>query len=386
MLYPKVLTEDETLNEALSGKSIARYGDGELSLALGGDCIFQKRNTVLASELRKILTRPRPNLLVCIPNIEAPTKAAWSAYGASRFRDLYTDGPYGSAFISRPDSAPWIDRDDYWAKLARLWQGKDVTLVKGTNVSIRAEQLDALSVRVVHGPGEDAFSEIDRIDEEIGTPGGPVILCLGPTATVLAWRLSRRNVQGLDLGHVGLYMRHRGAYDTAPTDLASGNYREVLRQMHASRVWGDDGKLSAPTVQEFAEALRAKTVLDYGCGRGTLAHGLKDLKVQLYDPGVPKRGALPKPADLVVATDVLEHVEPARISAVLRHIWLLAGKGVYLTIGTAPADAVLPDGRNAHILVKPEQWWRDRICEFEWSKIRFEPTANGKGIRVWLTK
>lgn len=388
MTYPRVMSEEQTLDKALAGYCVARYGDGELSLALGGDCIFQKRNGVLANELRKILLRPRQNLVVCIPNCEAPTKKAWARYAGENYTRLYhPDLTYGSAFISRPDSAPWIDRPEYWDKLASLWRGKHVTLVRGTDVSLRAEGLDAASVRIIHGPGEDAWSEIDRIDEEIGTPAGPVLLCLGPTATVLAWRLSQRKVQGLDLGHVGLYLRHTGAYAIGPDDLTSPAYREQLRLLHARETWGEHGATHAAQVVACAHQLGAGSLLDYGCGRATLGKAVhtldKAIKVQIYDPGVAHRDGPPKPSDLIVATDVLEHVEPERLSTVLRHIFLLAIKGAYFTISCEPARETLPDGRNAHLIVKPPEWWLEQIRTLPWTSVSFDTK---KGVRVWLKK
>jgi len=384
MRYPDVYSEDETLDRALDGMPIARFGDGELSLALGGDCIFQDRNAVLSRELRKMLQRPRHNLLICIPNIEAPTKRSWKKYGEQRFRGLYTDGPYGSAFITRPDSAPWIDRPDYWEKMRGLWRGKDVVLVKGTEVSLRESQLDdARSVRVVTGPGKNAFTDIDRIDWEIGTPTGPVILCLGPTATILAWRLSRRNVRGIDLGHVGLYMRHVGAYAIKPEDLASPAYVEQLRDLHARQKWGHHGASHAPEILAFAHSQGMQTVLDYGCGEGTLARAVPTLKVQTYDPGVPHKDGIAKPADLIVATDVLEHVEPDKLNAVLRHIWLLAGKGAFLSISCQPARELLPDGRNAHLSIHTPECWLEKLETYGWGLYRFD---YHKGLRAWLTK
>lgn len=388
-MYPRVLSEDETLDRALAGASLARYGDGELNLALGGTCIFQRPNPVLAATLRKILQGSRPGLLVCIPNIEAPTKTSWRRYGEQRYRDLYTDGPYGSAFISRPDSAPWIDNAEYWARLETLWKGKHVTLVKGTDASIRPEQLDAHDVRIISGPGEDAFTDIDRIDAEIGTPDGPVLLCLGPTATVLAWRLERRGVHALDLGHVGRYMRHRGAYAIDPVALASAHYREQLKQLHAHGGWGGHGASHAAEVLAFAKELKAGTVLDYGCGQATLQKALHPrLKVQNYDPGIRQYAALPKPEDLVVATDVLEHIEPEALDTVLTHISLLAGKGAFLVISCQPARERLPDGRNAHLSVHPAEWWETRMAlalhHGEWSNVRSQVFS--KGVRIWLTK
>jgi hypothetical protein len=39
--YPTVLSEDETIDLALKGHSLARYGDGEMSIMLGGNCVSQ---------------------------------------------------------------------------------------------------------------------------------------------------------------------------------------------------------------------------------------------------------------------------------------------------------------------------------------------------------
>jgi hypothetical protein len=120
---------------------------------------------------------------------------------------------FGSSFITRPDSAPWIDTPEFWADLASLWKGRDVVLVAGTERSLRVEQLVGVNdCRRVAVPRRDAYAEIDRIVEEIGLPAGPVLMCAGPTATVLAARLGKKGVQALDLGHIGMFMRHAGAY------------------------------------------------------------------------------------------------------------------------------------------------------------------------------
>jgi hypothetical protein len=83
--------------------------------------------------------------------------------------------------------------------------------------------------------------------------------------------------------------------------------------------------------------------------------------VRNYDPGIPADSALPAPADLVVCTDVLEHIEPEHLDAVLAHIFRLAQRAVFLQIALFPAKKTLPDGRNAHLIVQPANWWLDKI-------------------------
>jgi hypothetical protein len=214
MNYPEVLSEDNTLEFALQGRSLARYGDGELRLALGGTASAQRtQHPKLKQELREILAEPQ-KVLVCIPNAKAPTpKAAnWERYATGRYRELLQQPVYGSSFITRPDSAPWINRPEYWNRMRQLWSGRKIILVVGTARSLTPDIVarDAKSVVTVHGPATEAYADIDRIELEILSQDGIAILCLGPTATVLAARLARKGRQALDLGHVGMFMRRLG--------------------------------------------------------------------------------------------------------------------------------------------------------------------------------
>jgi hypothetical protein len=393
MKYPSVLSERNTLELAIAGKSIARYGDGELKLALGHDCISQKRDPDLAIALRSILVAGESKFAIaCIPNVYAKgTKPQWQEYGSPKYVELYNRGTaYGSSFITRPDSAPWIDTPEYWRRVADLWRGKDVLLVKGTERSLRESMLpEAASVRSIAAPRRDAWTFRAELFEEIGTHHGPVLLCLGPTATVMAWQLGARGVHGLDLGHIGMFMRHAGAYRYTPNDLASPRYREILQEMRLhQKGWGGDGAKHAAAVKKIVMFLNPDAVLDYGCGNGRLRQALKgeiEQRVLEYDPGIRGKEGLPKPCDLVVCTDVLEHVEPERISAVLDHLYRVAAKNAYLVIATRPANARLPDGRNAHLLVKPAKWWLGQLAAVGWHVLHDEE-REGRDLTVLLEK
>lgn len=388
MNYPKVMTEDETIDRALSGQSISRFGDGELRLALGRASVSQVAASPLRGELVTILRNKGP-ALVCIPNVHSatPNDRTWANYATADYVRLYGPGEFGSSFVTRPDSAPWIDRPDYWEKVSKLWADRDAVLVAGSPAkSFGAGALaSARSVRLVIAPERDAYSAIDRLAEEIGKPSGPVLLCAGAAATVLAARLARRGVWALDLGHMGHFMNHKGAYSIGPDGLASPEYRDQLRRKHREIKWGNSGASWAGEVIAFADEIGAGSILDYGCGRGTLAEALKPKgrRVMEYDPGIPAKAILPKPADLIVSTDVLEHVEPDRVDAVLVHMFNLANKGAYLVISLRPARELLPDGRNAHLTVQPAEWWVDRIIAAGW---KVDRTEVRKGLCVWATK
>jgi hypothetical protein len=367
-------------------QSIARFGDGELRLAVGGSAISQKADKRLALELRSILRDEVPGLMVGLPNFEkTPRQDVWAKYRKGKFAALYVSGrEYASSFVTRPDSAPWIDTPEYWSSVRQVWANREVVLIAGDRKSFTPELLSgASSVRTIAAPSKDAYSEADRIEREVGEHADLVILCLGATATVLAARLHKRGIHALDLGHLGMFMRHAGAYSFDRADLASEEYRRLLREKHSSMVWGKHGHSHEPEVAQLISQLGVKSVLDYGCGCATLSKALPEVKVQEYDPGIPGKDHLPKPADLIVCTDVLEHIEPQLLDSVLRHIFLLARRAAYFVIATRPARELLPDGRNAHLIVQPPEWWLAKLQQQGWTITRNEQR---KGLCIWAQK
>lgn len=123
---------------------------------------------------------------------------------------------------------------------------------------------------------------------------------------------------------------------------------------------------------------RIATILDYGCGKNSLAQALATLtpwvEVRSYDPNIEEYAELPAPAELVVCTDVLEHIEPVYLGEVLKHLASLAGDMIYLAIHTGPAVKELPDGRNAHLIQEGPAYWL-RLLEDHWqpANINYQP-------------
>jgi len=209
-VYPDVMSEMETLNLVLRGKSLARYGDGEFNLCTPtGRAKKQVHDERLSFRLRTIL-HDEEACLIGIPNLRSPTPKAefWSKY--ADFGWAFGNREYCSAFVTRPDSAPWIDRPDYWAKVERLWLGKRVTLVRGSDLSwTKADLVGAEKVHEIIWAGRNAWAGYGRLLEQIGTPEC-AILCLGPTATVLAVDLCAKGVHAIDAGHLGMFWKkHR---------------------------------------------------------------------------------------------------------------------------------------------------------------------------------
>lgn len=140
--------------------------------------------------------------------------------------------------------------------------------------------------------------------------------------------------------------------------LVSESYRNLNNALH-SRVssYGTSGRLWAPVVDFLADAARCNTILDYGCGKQTLQLALPNLRITGYDPAIPELSAHPRPHDLVVCTDVLEHIEPVYLNNVLSDLVRVVDTVGLVVVSTRPAKKVLDDGRNAHLIQKPPEYW-----------------------------
>jgi hypothetical protein len=203
------MTEAETLAFVCAGRSLARFGDGEFNLALRGKAKKQAANASLGARLRGIL-KDSGDCLVGVPNILSATpKAAFWAKYLTLASPLLTDRPYGSAFVTRPDSAPWVDTPAYWAAVETLWRGQRVVLVRGGKLSFQAEDLrGAAHVTEVVGPSINAWPQYHTLMAQVlAAQPARVLMCLGPTATVMACDLAGFGIHAVDVGHLGLFWK-----------------------------------------------------------------------------------------------------------------------------------------------------------------------------------
>jgi len=148
--------------------------------------------------------------------------------------------------------------------------------------------------------------------------------------------------------------------------LISDEYRHANAEMHAQKAhYGSNGHRNAKVVRDLLAMHQCATVLDYGCGKGTLAAALRtvDVEVNEYDPAIPGKDHAPFPADLVACTDVLEHIEPECLGEVLDDLRRLTRKVLFVAVHTGPAAKTLPDGRNAHLIQQPPSWWLPQLQE-----------------------
>ncbi len=217
-VYDSINTLDLIVQKNLS---IGRFGDGELELMTGQDLNFQKSDIVLVNKLKELKTSK--NFLVCIPNIfdKAFNKiniidSEFKFWRNNKLKYYYLWKKYfnrnkclGDAFISR-FYLRYKDKSkvgDYIIKLKKLWDKRNIIIVEGytSQVGVGNDILDnAKSIRRILCPNKNAFDYYESIYNSVienYNDGDLIILALGPTATVLAYDLSKKGIQALDMGH-----------------------------------------------------------------------------------------------------------------------------------------------------------------------------------------
>lgn len=120
-------------------------------------------------------------------------------------------------------------------------------------------------------------------------------------------------------------------------------------------------------VAEIFSRFDVCTLLDYGCGGSDYQQAGFDgdksaveffnlKQVYLYEParGIDQRTS----ADAVLCFDVLEHIFVFDLPRIVKELFSLTKKILIVNVACYPAHALLPNGENAHITVRPPFWWR----------------------------
>jgi glycosyltransferase family protein len=209
--YPTIQSIDQTIDKLLTGNySLARYGDGEFLLCLDRPIGFQKTNRKLRKRLTEILQdTSNKNCLVAITEFRTDRLTPfWKQFWHENAEDisslLHPNITYYNQSVTREVKLHHIER------LKALWENRDVIFVmgKGSRFDVNHELFKAVKkYEVIYGLPTNAWdnysSVLDKVKKELPKYNNPLVICaLGPAATVMAYDLSKLNVQALDLGHL----------------------------------------------------------------------------------------------------------------------------------------------------------------------------------------
>jgi cyclopropane fatty-acyl-phospholipid synthase-like methyltransferase len=161
--------------------------------------------------------------------------------------------------------------------------------------------------------------------------------------------------------------------------MISAEYKSILKSINGLENFGKRKKLPRYLESIIAEH-NPSSILDFGCGVGSLVNTLAATYPQKniygYDPGNENFSNKfeNQKFDLVISTDVLEHIEPEFLDQTLEFLKKKSNRFYHL-IALAPSKVILPDGRNAHLILKSKDWWRNKFIKLGYT-VTFEKHMN----------
>ena len=203
-------------------KSLSRFGDGELTIILGGYIGFQKFDQILSNRLREILYNNQDFCYIGVPdeinrlnNRTPPEKEYWVNYLYSHRKMwlelLNLEKIYLNTNVSRP-YLRFSDKSNsksYFESFKKLWRNKNVILCEGefSRVGVNNDLLsDCKSIKRGLCPHKEAFIKYDEILDKLKQYGknNLFLIALGPAATVLSYDLAKAGYHALDIGHIDI--------------------------------------------------------------------------------------------------------------------------------------------------------------------------------------
>lgn len=204
-------------------KSVARFGDGEIQWMFNDAKGYfgQGNDAELAKLLIEVIHSKNDQLLVCVPDFFAEMDGyKWNrilSRNAHLFENyqrwnqvLSSERVYGDALITRAyngrlDIQHVKNIFDSWD---RVFFGRNIVIIEGRDTKFGVGNnliSSASSVKRIIGPSESAFeSRLKLLDcaRSLYQEDILFLICLGPTATILASQICDDGFQAIDIGHL----------------------------------------------------------------------------------------------------------------------------------------------------------------------------------------
>ncbi|MEK4047184.1 GT-D fold domain-containing glycosyltransferase [Paenibacillus sp. FSL H8-0048] len=234
--FPEVLSTAETIQLIVSQKaSISRFGDGEFDICNQENKLdpYQNPSNELTNRLTEILSyKGSDNVIICIPPFNSNYNniknyfgklSFWEWYWLKKYKNiapLLKNDNYGNSFVSR-DAVFYENNINI---IQEIWSNRDVVFVygEGGRFDINSPLFDNVSSKktILISP-TNAFSDYKNTLKKclLEKMDSLFLIAAGPTATVLAFDLSKEGIQALDVGHLtNCYEQYLGII-TSPESL-----------------------------------------------------------------------------------------------------------------------------------------------------------------------
>lgn len=227
--YPQFRSDEETLRLITEEKkSLARFGDGEFSIAFNKSRQkFQRTDERLSKRIWEVFNGNIPEGLIIAIAKQYGNLDRFSEQAAQGIRLYLTEEIrrqhqeivpinriYSDAYITRP----YVLYKDMFSEaparrfdaLKKIWKDKKIIIVEGalTRLGIGNDLLgQAKDIKRILAPAESSFDRYDDIYKEClkqACSADLFLLAIGPSSGILAFDLAVEDIQAVDVGHIDL--------------------------------------------------------------------------------------------------------------------------------------------------------------------------------------
>lgn len=221
----KILDTDASIDVLNKKKfSLARFGDGELNIMMGGDIHFQKYDPELSLRLKFLIKNNQNKMLMigiplAINNVSGykkEVKEFWRMnMDTGRMHWMKWCG-LKRQFLNASLTRCYIDYEDkakskiWFERLISLWEGEKILIVEGSESKLgvgNALFSKAMEIKRILTPANNAWEKYDTILKETLKEAANfdlILASIGPTATILAEDVSKQGFRIIDIGHLNL--------------------------------------------------------------------------------------------------------------------------------------------------------------------------------------
>jgi hypothetical protein len=149
-------------------------------------------------------------------------------------------------------------------------------------------------------------------------------------------------------------------------------YLEQAKLYHQDdKIWQGTSIINyIPKINQIIKDKDIKSILDYGCGKAK--YHPKEWNAIKYDPAIQEYQNKPQDKyDLVISTDVLEHIPVENLKQTINEIFGYSNKWVFVSVCCRKAEAILPNGYNAHATIESAKWWKELFKPYKNYSLEF---------------
>lgn len=247
----RILSTEKSIDLIINNEySIARYGDGELNIIMGGGIHFQDFNESLRRKLIYILQCKNENYFkVGIP-IAINTTSGYNKEAATFWKKNMSTGRFHwfrlcnikKEYINA--SFTWCLSDyqnkkeaaEQFKKIIKIWENKDIFIVEGEKSKLGVNNTlfsNTKSIKRIICPDINAYNYYDEIKHNIikNLRNELVLISLGPTATVLAYELYKKGIRSIDIGHLNFHFNNYIKYFESNRKLSELSYDDYKKSI-----------------------------------------------------------------------------------------------------------------------------------------------------------